>query len=107
MTKKRLTPLNDFLLFQIEVKKMRHKVGFDVVQLRRKFSKYFRTNYLGNRLGLHFNFSGVSLKCIHEPFVNGGCYVLVTSTKYPNTTFDFYVTSNKHFMQKLITHNLI
>ncbi len=107
MTKRRLTPLNDLLLLQLEVNKMYDKSGFDVVQLRRKFSKFFRTNYLGNRLGLRFSFTGVSLLCIHEPLVNGGCYVQVTSSKSPNVTFDFYVTSNKHFLQKIINHNLL
>ena len=95
----------EFLRF---VNSMYDKQGFDIDALRRKFSKYFKTTAVSNRFTFHFKDTGSGFLFTHEPLVNGVCCVHVLySSKYPNVTFDFHVTSNKHFIQKIIKHNLI
>lgn len=108
MTKSRkLKPLTDRVLLEIAVDKMYHKRGFDIDNLRRKFTEFFKTTQIGNRVGLRYKHSDVTVKCIHEPLENGVGYVRIQTSKAPQIDYQFFITSNKDFMQKLIKHELI
>lgn len=107
MTLNKKHKLKDIYPAIVLVNAMYDKQGFSVSTLRRKFSPYFKTTQLENRFSMRLKGSEHAIWCIHEPTASDLHFMRVRSTKFPNFKFDFFVASNKEFMQKLLKHNLL
>jgi hypothetical protein len=109
MTKAKTQKFNELYPFIDMVASMHDKRVFDVPTLRRKITPYAKTWASSGEVGLKSITTGDAVRFVYEPVRHGVTLVTIRySTRYgEGIGFEFFVTSNKHFLKKLIKHNLL